>query len=473
MLIGLNALSPLSSAGEDPPELKEGPAFGEVGSEQSSVFGGTGADAVTADHRSLVAANWPTYRGDGRRSGYQNLPAPSKPSVAWTTRLSSPITAPVSAEEIVFVAETDRHTLYALSATDGKPAWTFVADGRIDSPPTLSSGRCLFGTRNGFVYCLRASDGALIWRFRAASRDLRLFAYEQIESAWPVHGSVLVDDNTTYFAAGRSSRIDGGIQLYALDVKTGQLLHETSVRVPGGPNANAIRQSVLPDILSIQNETVWMRSLGVDRNLAPVRDAPHLFAPRGFLDDTWWHRTYWIYGTEIGGGYSHWPDVGNAVPAGRLLVFDGGDSIYGYGRQRYRMGDGHVRPTATEDYRLFAEAFTANPVVQENPAREARQTPARRDLRWTAHLPFVAKSIVLTRDALLVAGGESLPDATQRGEAGRLWVVSRKDGAKQEECQLPGPPVLDGMAYANPGVFVSTVDGTLVCLRNESKSTAE
>jgi hypothetical protein len=49
--------------------------------------------------------------------------------------------------------------------------------------------------------------------------------------------------------------------------------------------------------------TVWVRGSGVDKNLAPVEDLPHLFAPRGFLDDTWWHRTYWLYGTAMEGGY--------------------------------------------------------------------------------------------------------------------------------------------------------------------------
>jgi hypothetical protein len=253
----------------------------------------------------------------------------------------------------VLVAETDHHTLHALSSVDGKSVWTFVADGRIDSPPTLSSGRCLFGTRNGFVYCLRASDGAMIWRFRAAPQDRRVVAYEQLESAWPVHGSVLVDGDTIYVAAGRSARMDGGIRIHALDVRTGELVRKVDVRMTGGGGANVIRQSVLPDILSIENDTVWMRGLGVNKNLAPVSDEPHLFAPRGFLDDTWWHRTYWVYGTKVGGGYSHWPDAGNAVPAGRLLVFDGSKYIYGYGRLRYRMGDGHVRANATEDYKLL------------------------------------------------------------------------------------------------------------------------
>jgi len=465
LLIGLNALSPQSSAGGGPPPLEKGPAYRKPLAANLQ----PPASSLQPDH------DWPTYRRDVRRSGYQDLAAPGKPGVAWTTKLSLPITAPVAADGFVFVAETDRHSLHALSEADGEPVWTFVADGRIDSPPTLSGGRCLFGTRSGYVYCLRASDGELIWRFRAAPQDRRVFAYEQLESAWPVHGSVLVDGEeglsggvaTVYFAAGRSSRIDGGIRLYALKGNTGELLYKADVRVPGGPGSNVIRQSVLPDILSIQKDTIWMRGLGVDRNLAPVEDLPHLFAPRGFLDDTWWHRTYWMYGTEMGGGYSHWPDAGNVVPAGRLLVFDGGKHIYGYGRLGYRMGDGHVSPDAIEDYKLFAEALTPKPQTRADARGEERQVPGRRQIKWATNLPFVARSIVLTRDALLVAGGESLPDATERDMQGILWIASRTDGAKQEHCALPAPPALDGMALTDSGIFVSMMNGSVACLRTQ------
>jgi hypothetical protein len=302
----------------------------------------------------------------------------------------------------------------------------------------------------------------LVWRFRAAPRDRRLFAYEQLESVWPVHGAVLIDNKLSggvaavYFAAGRSSFVDGGIHLYALELKTGKRLHKTSVSMTGGDGR--IRQSVLPDILSVQNETLWMRGLGVDKNLAPVKARPHLFAPRGFLDDTWWHRTYWVYGTEIGGGYTHWPDVGNVSPAGRLLAFDGGKLIYGYGRMAYRAGDGHVRPDMAKDYKLFAELLAPTPAA-------AKRREGKRRIKWTAQLPFVARSIVLTRDGLLVAGGKSPTESAERHGPGTFWVASREDGSKKAACALPAPPVLDGMALTDAGVFVSTIDGAVVCLR--------
>jgi len=452
MLIGCNALSPLSSAGEGPAPREKGPAY----------------DENLTLRPSTSTTEWPTYRRDVRRSGYQDLPAPVKPEVAWARKLTSPVTAPVAASGMVVVAETDRHTVHALSAADGKPVWTFIADGRIDSPPTLSGGLCLFGTRSGFVYCLRASDGALVWRFRAAPRDRRIFAYEQLESVWPVHGAVLVDDGlsggvaTVYFAAGRASLLDGGIRLYALELKTGNVLHETDVSLTGNAGAGAIRDGVLPDIFSAQKETVWMRGLGVDKNLAPVKAQPHLFAPRGFLDDSWWHRTYWVYGTEIGGGYTHWPLVGNVSPAGRLLTFDGGKLIYGYGRMAYRAGDGHVRPDMAKSYKLFAEVLDSNPAATRDEERK-------RQIKWTSQLPFVARSIVLTRDALLVAGGKSPTESAESHGPGTFWVASREDGSKRAACLLPAPPVLDGMALTGVGVFVSTIDGSVVCLRTNSE----
>ncbi len=480
LLIGFNAVSSKSSAGEGPTPLETGPAYGSLQPPASSL---------------QPDSDWPTYRRDVQRSGYQNLPAPSKPAIAWTTKLSSPVTAPVSAESTVLVAETDRHTLHALSAEDGDPAWTFRADGRIDSPPTLFQGLCLFGTRNGFVYCLRASDGELVWRFRAAPQDRRIFAYEQLESVWPVHGSVLVDEfpqyrsyarqsvvlngdsprsgdrsyirqAVVYFAAGRSSRVDGGIRLYALNARTGELLHKTDVTVPArGRGAGVIRQSVLPDILSLQKDTVWMRGLGVDKNLAPVEDLPHLFAQRGFLDDTWWHRTYWLYGTKMGGGYQGWPLAGNDIPAGRLLALDGGEFIYGYGRMSYREGDGHVSPDLAKNYRLFAEVLSPKTRAQADARGEPKQVPGPREIKWSVELPFVARSIVLTRDALLVAGGESLTENEASHGPGILWVTSREDGSKKFTCPLSAPPVLDGMALTDSGIFVSTIDGSIVCLR--------
>jgi len=448
LLVGFNVLSPTSSAGPGSPPLERGPAHGEV-----SLAGTV-----------LSTTDWPTYRRDARRSGYQGLPVPAKPNVTWATRFDPPITAPVIAAGMAVIAETNRHTIHAVSAADGTPVWTFVADGRIDSPPTLYGGLCLFGTRNGFVYCLRASDGKLVWRFRGAQQDRRLFAYGQLESVWPIHGSLLVDDTLSagvpvaYFAAGRSSRIDGGIRLFALDPATGEMRHTADVDMNAAADAEgAIRQRVMPDILSAQRDAIWMRHVGVDGRLVPVKQQDHLYAPRGFLDDTWWHRTYWIHGTAVQSNYGGWPVAANAVPSGRLLSSDDGGLIYGYGRSTYRPGGGHVRPDALKDYRLFAETLDPKP-------QAAKWQDRKRRIKWTTALPFIARSLVLTPDALLVAGGEYPDERADHHGPGTLWVASREDGSMRSACELPAPPVLDGMALTDGGIFVSAIDGSLLRL---------
>jgi len=247
-------------------------------------------------------------------------------------------------------------------------------------------------------------------------------------------------------------------------VQTGKLLHQNTVdQTPGPRTGRSVRQQALPDILSLEGDAIWMRGLGVDKSLNPVADRPHLFAPRGFLDDAWWHRTYWLYGTAMRGGYGGWPLAGNAAPAGRLLVCDGGDLIYGYGRMSYREGRGHVRPDATKDYRLFAEVCSPKPEQKTDARGEIQEVPGGREIKWTARVPFVVRSIVLANDALLIAGGQSLTDG---GRPGTFWIASREDGSKQTACELPAAPILDGMALTDAGVFVSTEAGSVVCLKD-------
>ncbi|MFW6171488.1 MAG: PQQ-binding-like beta-propeller repeat protein, partial [Planctomycetota bacterium] len=432
--LGPNSAAPTSRAGGSA-QLEKGPAYGSG-----------------ADNSAAGSGDWPTYRRDARRSGYQDLDGPRNVEPVWTTQCSAPLTAPVCARGTVYVAEKDNHTLRAIDAQNGNKRWSFIANGRIDSPPTLCRGLCLFGTRNGFVYCVRATDGQLVWRFRAAPRNRMLFSRKQLESAWPVHGSVLVDETspsenpTVYFAAGRTSHLDGGIRLYALDMITGQQRHSTTVTMMSDSEAeDVIAARALPDILSLQDNSVFMRHLRLSRKLEPRKpDVRHLYAPGGFLDDSWWHRTYWIFGTRMMSGYGGWPKVGNVTPAGRLLAFDGGELIYGYGRMSYRAGAGHVSPDATEDYQLFAEVRSPEPeAAKKSQQNNRRNRGGRRQFQWSQHLPFIARALVLCRDSLLVAGGANLPDADGDSGPGTLRVVARKEGAKHTQCALSAAPVLD------------------------------
>lgn len=191
------------------------------------------------------AAEWPIYRHDASRSG--GTPAKLRRAdvkKAWETTVavlpegpvagewkSNPfvrgtLTPPVAAAGMVFVAAPDLHRVVALDAKTGKIAWTAVAGGRLDGPPTIVEDLCLFGAHDGWVYALRAADGALAWKFRAAPREGRIMAYGQMESPWPVVSSVLVDGGLAFVAAGRHPTADGGVRVLALRPRTGELVWE-------------------------------------------------------------------------------------------------------------------------------------------------------------------------------------------------------------------------------------------------------
>ncbi len=364
-LYGFNALAPASTGRRVPrsaandTHLEEGPAYGK-------------------DIAAKAAEDeWPTYRHDIARSGAASTAVPAALKRAWQADIGARLTSPVIAEGKVFVASVDTHTIHALDAASGKRLWHYTAGGRVDSPPTIYQGRVLFGSADGWVYCLAASDGTLAWRFRAAPMDQRLMSFEQVESVWPVHGSVLVQDDVLYCVAGRSMFLDGGLRLWRLDPKTGRALSKTVLDDRDRATGKDLQAYVswlnmppaLPDILSSDGRLVYMRSQpfnldgtrpplkkmprasDADRGAPPATQRPehaHLFSPTGFLDDSGWHRTYWMYGSTFVSGWCGYYLAGKAAPAGRILVFD--DSrVYGFGRKPQ-----YYRWTTPIEHHLFA-----------------------------------------------------------------------------------------------------------------------
>ncbi|GAB6165588.1 hypothetical protein JCM19992_15880 [Thermostilla marina] len=327
-----------------------------------------------------VRAEWPTYRHDGERSGRTSAKVgiDGGIDVAWEAKLGTgKLTPPVVGNGLVYVAAVDRHVLYAVDQQSGEVRWQYTTGGRIDSPPTLYRGRVLFGCRDGYVYCLRADDGALIWRFRAAPVDQRMVAWEQVESVWPVHGSVLIHNDRLYTVAGRSLFLDDGMRFLILDPESGELIAEKQYDARDPATGKEVQEFVswlnmpaaMPDIMSTDGKLLYMLSAAFDfeGNRLPLEKMPtsgnadagapepfvrpdrvHLFSPTGFTDDTWWHRTYWIYGSDFISGWQGYFRAGMAVPAGRILVL-GDDQVFGYGRKPK-----YYRWTTPIEHQLFA-----------------------------------------------------------------------------------------------------------------------
>ncbi len=90
--------------------------------------------------------------------------------------------------------------------------------------------------------------------------------------------------------------------------------------------------------------------------------------------------------------------------------------------------------------------------------------------RWSVNVPVRARAMVLAGNTLLLAGPPDVvpaedPYAAFDGKKGALlWLVSVADGKKLAEYELQSPPVFDGMAVADGGVYLSTTAGTVECL---------
>ncbi len=439
------------SAGK-PARLTKGPAYGAV-NPQSAI-------------RNPQSSPWPTYRHDAARSGCAGTTVPEKLTAAWRATIGGRLSAPVIAEGKVFVAAVDSHTVHAFGEADGKPAWQFTAGGRVDTPPTVYRGLALFGSADGWVYCLRAADGALVWRLRAGPRDVRMMDHGQLASPWPVHGSVLVQHGVAYFAAGRSSFLDGGMHIYAVDPETGKVLHHKRLDSYDPETGDMVEcrlaydmpsdaPGALPDVLVGDGKRVYMRHLKFDpagldcssaietktdkqkkrRRPVPVVTS-HLIAGGGLLDGSWFTQTFW---TLDGKAHS------------KLLTFD---AEVAYGVKLFAPTGRHTRAIfrpGTKGYTLFASG---------------RPTHAR---RWTRQVPVRMVAMVLAGPTLWAAGSPDVVDpddpwAAMDGKKGAvLWAVSTADGEKLAEVALESPPVFDGMAAANGRLYVATTAGDLVC----------
>ncbi len=499
-------------AGSDVPEafvpddlrLEKGPAYGSVTVGPSSL-----------SHRPSL--DWPTFRHDAARSGSTSAEVSAEVALGWKTELGAKLTAPVAAEGKVFVAASDAHTVYALDATSGEKVWQYTVGGRVDSPPTIHDGMVLFGSADGRVYCLRAADGTLVWRFLAAPTDRRVADFDQIESAWPVHGSVLVTGGVAYVTAGRSTYLDGGIHVYGLDPPTGEILHRGLLEGPhrtvdGQRDVAFYILGANSDVLVAEDGFVYMRQKKMTPELEEIevevlsskgaQDVGlHVFSTSGLLDDSWYNRTFWMYSQR-------WPgfQLANQAPkAGQLLVVDDQKTYAVRVFYRRNVHSPMFFPE-TEGYMIFADVNSNEPqIVGEPGSREPVPWLPQSDYSrgrgdemraldseafgldkmigytraappvWTQWLPVRVRAMVKAGDTLFVAGAPDVldpddPFAAFEGRKGaRLVALAAEGGAKLSEIELEHPPVFDGLIAAGGQLFATLRDGSVISVEPKAR----
>ena len=461
------------------PQLEKGPAFGQAIQSRPN------------------DDDWPTYRQNPLRSGTTAAAAPTKFNSLWQASVGDHLSAPVIAAGVLFVADIDAHKVVALDAATGKPHWTYTTGGRVDSPPTIHEGRALFGSADGWVYCLRVSDGELIWRFQAAPQDVRSVSLDQVESVWPVHGSVLVENGVAYATAGRYTHLDGGIRIYGLDPATGRKICESVIQsqhpkgieglkgestkfsqnATDGKTYNAPDKTVAfsmagtrSDVLVSNGSSIFLRNIRLNRQCQPqAKPSRHLFSTARLLDDNENHRSHWVVGT---GDFSRTPVayswIANkgqgaygsvlAPPYGVILAFDA-KTVWGVQKMR------------DAGYTLFAEQQKPFSDSEEHqPDFRKPSAENQHKFNWKVDLGMRPRAIVRAGGQLLLGGMPSELDARdpygayEGRKGGLLWAVSTADGSTAGRHKLPAPPVWDGLAAAGGRLYVATIDGKVLCL---------
>jgi outer membrane protein assembly factor BamB len=419
--------------------------------------------------------DWPTYRHDAGRSGRTATAVGSDLLLGWEADVGSKLTSLVVADNRVYVASTDAHSVHALDALTGESLWNYSLDGRIDSPPTIYQGLVLCGSRDGSVYALRATDGALVWRFRAASEERLIVSRGQLESIWPMSGSVLVVNDTVYIAAGKTSYLDGGIRLYGLEPHTGKKAFDTVLMTLNEDGSETIdEQSVdgyLNDILSSDGERIYMRHQALDLAGKPKPGrVTHMHGPDGYLSSETTTRLLWTYApmytSPHQGAFYDLRLSRSLFPSGRILV-EGEDVIYGFGQNHYKKM--RVDPGGT--FALFSAA-KENDVPLELSAKEYRTLAlsGKKSVRfnWWKKLPIHVWAMVKTKDILFVAGvrgNATVSQAALKGKSdGMLLAISPEDGSVLAEMSLPSMPVWDGMAAAGGNLYLALTNGQALCL---------
>jgi outer membrane protein assembly factor BamB len=394
----------------------------------------------------LKKQDWSTYRGSSLRHGSTSTQTPVKLALKWCKKVGKGLTPPVCAGNALYLADTDSHTIHAIKETDGEAMWKTIVDGRVIAPPAYKEGKLFLGTAGGSVYSLRADDGCLAWRFLAAPQQRLIGSYNQLESAWPVSG-VLVDDKYCWFAAGRSSYVDGGIYTYALERDSGKIAEENVVCLSDQKTGKMKKSKsqkttigLLNDIPTSNGTDIFIRNGNISSS-SKKQTKPQLYTNAGFRDNTWFNRTCWMYG--------------KFKQTGPTIIL--GDAIIGSNAYHKNGGGTDALYVPGEGYMVQCYPLSCIETRKPKP-------------KWEKIINVRITAMIGSGDVIFIAGSPDMidndnPFGAIKGEnGGRLTALSAADGSILGQMDLPSVPIWDGMIAANGNLYLSMIDGRVLCL---------
>ncbi len=463
----------------------------------SSPFSGTrlvkGSGRPATNGRSHFAeTEWPMYLKDPMRSSWSSTKlgdslqvtwtqSPLKSTPAWAELLEhtqakerlGPVTPVTVAEGVLALGSYDTHEVIVLDPESGSVRWRRALDGRIDSPPTIYNGAVYVGTRSGWIYALNRDSGEFIWKFFASATPELILANWGSENAQPAIGTVSVVDGLVWVNAGRHVEIDHGVTWWALDPATGEVAKEGMLK-PG-------------------SEGRWARQTG--QNTPWVSDGEHIVLHRAGLKvasgepaipGTDWNTGVSSYGYEhhatsqlLMSNYStlHRGDIRwESSRQGRTWhVYGVGGSHIAYNGKgetiglaavsnaggRRAMGDGRGYSGTVSRWKRRPEKLEGKALKES----ESRASTATEQWKTNLQVRRLQKSKAFTGYGIAVAGEKVLALTSDTRNHHALEVYNKDDGSFLQSIELPGHPVNCGLAVANGAVYITLLDGHVLCLR--------
>ncbi|GIW80611.1 MAG: hypothetical protein KatS3mg105_2418 [Gemmatales bacterium] len=184
----------------------------------------------------LLAADWPMWRHDARRSAQSPEQLPAHLHLQWVREFPplepawpdqpkmelDSIYQPIVAGDRLFIASAYDDTLSAFDVATGDNLWTYWAEGPIRYAPLAWKDRVYFACDDGCLYCLSADSGKLKWKFYGAPQRRRILGNKRLISTWPARGAPALSGDRIYFAAGIWPFM--GVFIHCLDAETGQVV---------------------------------------------------------------------------------------------------------------------------------------------------------------------------------------------------------------------------------------------------------
>lgn len=381
----------------------------------------------------ITLDDWPSYRKDIKRSNFTSTKLPKELKKLWSLKMArGPIAQATNAYGTTYVADRLSHKVIALNSLTGQILWSFTADGKIASSPTLYKGLCLFGSRNGWVYAISAKSGKLVWSLRVAPNEKYIASFGQIESTWPVMGDILIQNDKLYFCAGRVGSMDGGFYVGALIPETGKIIWQQN-----------IKGLFIADIPIGDGKDVFI--CGIKFNGENGKYDNRKFSPRGILSCRY---NKGVGRVSIWDAIASWNPIISAKHRGHLSdrrvvgenIVIGKDTSFAIKRISWPM------KVPRKDYgRYMIYASGKN--------------------KWEKmKTPMQFNSIVQADNILYCAGKPEYREINRKAE---LWVINSEEGKIIQKIELESYPTYDGLSAANGQLYLTTEDGKVICFGNK------